>query len=81
MNLYEKLQLTSPSEILQKQNQKELIQEISNKFKCDIKSLFLLNGTKIKSLMTIPLQARVLVASQTKEFNGIHGLDYLEENL
>lgn len=54
---------------------------MSNKINCDTKSLFLLNGTKIRSLITIPLQSRILVVSGKKEFVGIKGLDFLEENI
>eukprot|EP00347_Sterkiella_histriomuscorum_P003501 403364058 len=81
LNTYEKLNLSAPAYILQKQNLKELIQEISEQYGIQLKILFTLHGQRITSLVQIPLQTKILVASASKQFRGIHGVEILETQL
>mmetsp|Transcript_16579 Transcript_16579/g.15867 ORF Transcript_16579/g.15867 Transcript_16579/m.15867 type:complete len:96 (+) Transcript_16579:917-1204(+) len=82
MNIFEKIKLAAPSKILQKQNILELLQDVGNKWgQEDLKYLYLIDGTRIKSLVMIPLSTRVLVASNSKIFSGIESLDQVETNV
>jgi hypothetical protein len=47
----------------------------------NLKALYLLDGTRIKTLVLVPPETRVLVASMSKTFIGIEGLDKIEEML
>jgi len=59
----------------------EVIDEVNTKCKLDKTPMaycWQLDGTRIKSLMEIHQQCRVLVLSRTKDFVGLKGLERLE---
>jgi|LauGreDrversion4_2_1035121.scaffolds.fasta_scaffold682859_2 hypothetical protein len=47
----------------------------------DIKAIFNLNGKRIKSLVSVPMYTKVLIASTEKEFIGIRGISKLMSNI
>lgn len=58
----------------------EIIDEVNNKHKLDKNPMayaWLLDGTRIKSLMDIHQKARVIVVSKSKQFEGLRGLEAL----
>ncbi|CDW89552.1 UNKNOWN [Stylonychia lemnae] len=81
LNIYEKLNLSAPAYILQKQNLNEFLQDLSQIFKQQFRALFTLHGQRITSLVQVPLQAKILVASISKVFISVLGIDNLENQL
>lgn len=74
------MDLANPSSLMMKQLILEINDEVNTKHKLDKNPMayaWLLDGTRIKSLMDIHQQSRVIVVSRTKQFEGIKGLESL----
>lgn len=51
LNLYERLMVSAPAIIIQKQIMKEFLQDLSNKIGKEIKAIYTLTGKRIKTLI------------------------------
>jgi hypothetical protein len=80
MDLYHRVDLAKPSPLMMKQLLLEIVDEVNTKHqleKAPMMYTWLLDGTRVKSLMDIHQQCRVIVVSQTKKFEGLKGLENL----
>jgi len=79
--LYHRCDLAKPSPLMMKQLILEVIDEVNSKNKLEqgpMAYAWTLDGTRVKSLLDIHQNCRVLIVSQTKEFEGLKGLNKLE---
>ena len=81
MDLYHRIDLAKPSALMMKQIILEIIDQVNTKHKLEKAPMayaWLLDGTRVKSLMDIHQHTRVLVVSKSKHFEGIRGLEKLD---
>lgn len=75
------MDLANPSALMMKQLMLEIIDEVNTKHKLEKSPMsyaHMLDGTRIKSLMDVHQQCRVIVVSKSKQFEGIKGLEKLQ---
>lgn len=60
---------------------KEFLSDLSQKAGFEIKAIFTLKGKRIKTLIQIPMYAKVIITSNDKEFKGLGGINKIEADL
>lgn len=81
MDLYARVDLAKPSPLMMKQIILEIIDEVNSRHKLEKAPMayaWLLDGTRVKTLMDIHPECRILVVSRNKTFEGIRGLEKLD---
>jgi hypothetical protein len=66
--------LAAPAIVLQKQMMKEFLAELSMKVGQEIQAVYTLTGKRIRTVISIPMYAKVLVCSTDKAFKGLKNL-------
>mgnify|MGYP001021786145 CR=1 FL=1 len=78
LTLNQKIELSLPSQAMQEQSMLEILDEVSTKIGKQVESAWLLDGSRMRSPLDLPIQTRIIVASVNEEFKGISGLEHFE---
>lgn len=78
LNIYERIMVAAPAIIIQKQILKQFLQDLSNKMSLEIKAIFTVTGKRIKTLIQVPMYAKILLISTDKVFKGLKGLEKIQ---
>lgn len=81
LNIYERIMVAAPAIIIQKQILKQFLQDLSNKMSLEIKAIFTVTGKRIKTLIQVPMYAKILLISTDKVFKGLKGLEKIQAEL
>lgn len=81
LNIYERIMVAAPAIIIQKQILKQFLQDLSNKMSLEIKAIFTVTGKRIKTLIQVPMYAKILLISTEKVFKGLKGLEKIQAEL
>ena len=81
LNIYERIMVAAPAIIIQKQILKQFLQDLSNKMSLEIKAIFTVTGKRIKTLIQVPMYAKILLISTEKVFKGLKGLEKIKAEL
>lgn len=81
LNLNEKIELNKPSQQMREQIMLQILEEASSRMNKLFESAWLLDGRRMLSPLDLPIDTRIIVASENEEFIGISGLEHFDQSL
>lgn len=64
-----------PSQAMQEQSMLEILDEVSTKLGEQFESAYLIDGSKMRSPLDLPIATRIIIASKNESFKGVTGLE------